>query len=523
MTKKWLISWVGDADIAASKTDLPNGPLGPIATALLDPAISKFDKLHFLTNYEGRIGQKYTFADVQDYCSWLEQKCNYPENRVDLFAVTLSSPIAYDEIYTAVSNELHTAGLPSDEIDLTIHLSPGTPAMTTIWVALSRTLFPAKLIQTSDRQSGVLPVNFQFDLTNAFLPEFLQRDSQRIEELQRRIVDQQDPAFQKILHASEKVTQQIELARRYAAYPNMPVLILGETGTGKELFAKAVHESSTRSDKPFVVVNCGAIPRELANSELFGHKKDSFTGALKERKGHFEVANGGTLFLDEIGELPLDSQVRLLRVLQEGEVTPVGATIPTKVDVRIVAATHRDLEKDVADGKFRQDLFFRLAGGILRLPPLREREGDLDLLVDQLMTAHNEDAKQRPGAQQKRLSPEARVAIASHSWPGNIRELQSTILRAAVWAQSELITERDMQAAILRLGTSPNQVLDRSFTAGFSLQDVLDDVSRHYIERALKAGQGRKSKAAKYLGFDNYQTLDNWTKRLGISNEYSTE
>lgn len=515
MTKKWLISWVGDTDLRASKGKLAAGQLGPIASALADQNLGKFDKIHLLTNYD--------FDESKKFCEWLEQQSGYSSSQVDLFHVELSSPIDYDEIYAAVCKELTKARLPSEDIELTIHLSPGTPAMTTVWVALSKTRFPAKLIQTSPKQTGALPVNFQFDLTNAFLPEFLQRDSQRIEGLQKRIVDQQDPAFQKILHVSEKVTQQIELARRYAAYPKTPVLILGETGTGKELFAKAVHDSSIRYSKPFIVVNCGAIPRELANSELFGHKKNSFTGASADRKGHFEVADGGTLFLDEIGELPLDSQVRLLRVLQEGEVTPIGATMPIKVDVRIVAATHRDLEKDVAEDKFRQDLFFRLAGGILRLPPLRDREGDLDLLVDQLMSAHNDDAKSRIGAQQKKLSPEARNVIATHAWPGNIRELQSTLLRAAVWAQTELITERDMQAAILKLGTSEGRVLDRSFTPGFSLQDVLDGVSRHYIERAFKAGQGRKSKAAKYLGFDNYQTLDNWTKRLSMFDEDSTE
>ena len=516
MTKKWLISWVGGTDLKASQGKLPGGLLGPIASALMDKNLGKFDKVHLLTNYD--------YEESKVYCEWLETQCGYTDSQVDLYPVELSSPIEYDEIYAAVCKELTAARLPSVDIDLTIHLSPGTPAMVTVWVALSRTRFPAKLIQTSSKQFGTLPVNFHFDLTNAFLPEFLQREGQRIAELHRRIVDQQDPAFRKILYRSEKVREQVELARRYAAYPKTPVLIFGETGTGKELFARAVHDSSPRAKGPYKAINCGAIVRELANSELFGHKKGAFTGANVERKGLFELADGGTVFLDEIGELPLDSQVRLLRTLSnEGEITPVGSTDPIKVDVRIVAATHRDLEKEVAEGRFRQDLFFRLAGGILRLPPLRERDGDLALLVDQLMTAHNDDAKLRPGAQQKKLSPEARNVITTHTWPGNIRELQSTLLRAAVWAQTELITASDMQAAILKLGNSASEVLDRSFTQGFVLQDVLDEVSRHYIHRAFKAGQGRKSKAAKYLGFDSYQTLDNWRERLGMFNEDSAD
>lgn len=515
MTKKWLISWVGGTDLLAGKGELKDGQLGPLASALIDKTAGEFDRVYLLTNYN--------FAETQAYCRWMEQTCGYADSKVDLYEVELSSPIAYDEIYAGVCKELKAAHLPSDDIELTFHLSPGTPAMATVWIALSRTRFPAKLIQTSPKQTGGLPVNFQFDLTNAFLPEFFQRDEERVEHLQRRIADQKDPAFKDVLHASERVSQQIDLARRYAIYPNTPVLIFGETGTGKELFARAVHDSSPRADKTFVVVNCGAIPRELANAELFGYKKGAFTGASENRKGYFEVADGGTLFLDEIGELPLDSQVRLLRVLQEREVTPVGSTTPIKVDVRIVAATHRLLERDVADGKFREDLFFRLAGGILRLPPLREREGDLDMLVDHFMNIHNEDAVKRTGTQQKKLSPEARNVIAGHTWPGNIRELQSTLLRAAVWSQSELITERDMQAAILKLGNSENQVLERPVTQGFSLQEVLDEVSRHYIEKAFRVGKGRKSKAAKLLGFDNYQTLDNWTKKLGLSFDDAVE
>jgi transcriptional regulator with PAS, ATPase and Fis domain len=176
----------------------------------------------------------------------------------------------------------------------------------------------------------------------------------------------------------------IALARR-VAIRSIPVLIEGESGTGKELMARAIHQASPRAAKPFITVNCGAIPPELVESEFFGHRRGSFTGAVSDRKGHFERADGGTLFLDEIGELPKAIQVKLLRTLQEGEVTPVGSSEARKVDVRVVAATNRTLISEVAEGNFREDLFYRLAVAIIKLPPLRERAGDLSLLIDALL------------------------------------------------------------------------------------------------------------------------------------------
>lgn len=508
MKQKWLISWVGEADLRASEGSLPNGGTGPIAGALLDVSAPKFDKIHLLTNYD--------FDRTVKFCAWLEQRCSYPSSKVHPYHVELNSPIDYDEVYAATTKELHAAGLPSEDRELTFHLSPGTPTMAVIWVTLARTQFPAQLIQTA-RDRGVLPVTFHFDLANAFLPGFLQSRDDRNERLAKRIIDAPDPAFGRILYRSEKVGHEIDLARRYAAFPSLPILILGETGTGKEWFARAVHDSSARKAKKFEAVNCGAIPKELANSQLFGHTKGSFTGATANHKGVFEIANGGTLFLDEVGELPLDAQVRLLRVLQEGEVMPVGATNVVKVDVRIVAATHRNLEKEVSEGTFREDLFYRLAGGILRLPPLRERDGDLDLLVDKFLDDLNERAQNAPDIQRKTISPEARIAIAGHSWPGNIRELQSTLLRASVQAHGDTITAGDIDKAILKRSASETQILDRPFASDFSLQDVLDEVSRHYIRKAFQLSRGRKKRAAQYLGIKHFQTLDNRVESLGMN------
>ena len=303
-----------------------------------------------------------------------------------------------------------------------------------------------------------------------------------------------------------------------AAY-DVPVLILGETGTGKELFAEAIHASSQRAGKPYIAVNCGAIARDLASSELFGHKKGAFTGADKDRKGHFEEAQGGTLFLDEIGDLPLDSQVRLLRALQSKEVMPVGSSKPISVDVRIVAATHRDLMADVAAGRFREDLFHRLAVGILRLPPLRDRQGDVELLVDHFLNQINLEGHGKLEGRSKSLSDDARYLLVSHPWPGNVRELYHTLMRAVIWSSGAVVSGDDIRAALLPAPQANASRFEQPIAQGVDLERLLDDVKRHYIGLALQSSHGNKTAAAKLLGLASHQTLGNWMKRLGIKSD----
>lgn len=501
-SESWLVAWIGKTDHDAAEGRLGKD-LGPIATALTGE--TRYKRIYLLTNYE--------FARSRRFCSWLEKTAGYSSKQVDLYQVDLESPIDYAAIYTAVSANLKGAGLPRDDVDLTFHLSPGTPAMAAIWIILSKTRFPAQLIQTS-RERGLEPVDFFFDLASDFLPEFLQRSGERIARLAEG-PKEVAPEFSKIIHRSAVVRQQIDLARRIAVL-DVPVLVLGETGTGKELFAEAIHAASPRSGDVLVPVNCGAIAPELASSELFGHKRGAFTGAVSERKGHFQEANGGTLFLDEVGDLPLDTQVRLLRVLQTGEVTPLGATKPVKVNVRVVAATHRDLAADVAAGRFREDLFHRLAVGILRLPPLRERDHDVAILIDHFLAKINADARGRPEAQEKKLSESAKKVLLSYAWPGNIRELYHTLVRAAIWSQSRTISADDARAALLQIQPQGDSVLGRPLTQGFDLKGLLDKVARDYIARALKQSGDRKTVAAELLGFPNYQTFGNWMKRLGV-------
>lgn len=496
------MAWIGKTDHEAAEGKLGQ-ELGPIATALKGER--RYDRVYLLTNYD--------FARSKHYCAWLEAVAGYEPSQVDLYEVDLESPIDFAAIYREVSTNLKAAGLPRDDVELTFHLSPGTPAMAAIWIILSRTRFPATLIQTS-RERGLESVDFFFDLASDFLPEFLQRSGDRVTRLTDRTKDEA-PEFAKIIHSSAAVAKQIELARRIAVL-DVPVLILGETGTGKELFAEAVHAASMHADKPLVAVNCGAIPPEMANSELFGHKKGAFTGAIADRKGHFLEADGGTLFLDEVGDLPLDTQVRLLRVLQSGELTPLGASKPIKVDVRIIAATHRDLASDVAAGRFREDLFHRLAVGILRLPPLRDRDQDVQLLLDHFLAQINADGRGRPEAQEKNISPEAKKIMLAHPWPGNVRELYHTLVRASIWSRGPTISGEDAEAALLQIRRKEDAVLGRHLTQGFDLQALLDEVARDYVSRALKQSGHKKTAAAELLGFTSYQTLGNWMKRLGV-------
>jgi transcriptional regulator with PAS, ATPase and Fis domain len=502
--KKWLISWIGNADQLASED--ANVGLGPIATALLGGI--RYDRVCLLTNYAHERSAK--------FCTWLEEKSDYKSSAVDLQEIDLVSPIHYASIYAEVCKHLKNLGLPRDDVDLTFHLSPGTPAMAAIWIMLAKTRFPARLIQTSQK-AGLESVDFSFDLANDFLPEFLQRSGERIERLAQG-PKEVAPHFSKIIHRSEAVHRQIQLAQRIAVH-DVPVLIQGETGTGKELFAEAIQAASERADRPFISVNCGAIAQELANSELFGHVKGAFTGATGPRKGHFQEAHGGTLFLDEVGDLPLETQVRLLRVLQAKEVTPLGASKSIAVDVRIIAATHRDLAADVAAGRFREDLFHRLAVGILRLPPLRERSGDVDMLIDVFLDQINADSRGKPEVQEKKISENARKLLIAHAWPGNIRELYHSLLRASIWSTSAEIQADDIQSTLLQIQRKSENVLGRPITQGFDLQGLLDEISRHYIDRALGQSGHRKSSTAKLLGFANHQTLANWMRRLGLETE----
>lgn len=268
------------------------------------------------------------------------------------------------------------------------------------------------------------------------------------------------------------------------------VLIQGETGTGKELVARAIHHNSRRSKKPFVAINCGAIPRDLVESELFGYTKGAFTGAGANKEGRIESTNGGTLFLDEVGELPLDAQVKLLRVLQEGEVAKLGATEPVKVDVRVIAATHRDLSAMVEDGTFREDLYYRLAVVPLSIPPLRERREDLPELIDVLFTR----ACKRHGMEDLRLSPAVQQRLIAYPWPGNVRQLENMLERLVVLSTSNVISTDDLPPELMAPPRST------PFWPELPEQGIsLEALERDLIRRALEKFHGNQTQAARFL------------------------
>jgi two-component system response regulator PilR (NtrC family) len=292
--------------------------------------------------------------------------------------------------------------------------------------------------------------------------------------------------------------------------PSMaPVLIHGESGTGKELVANAIHGCSHRSDGPFVPVNCGAIPSELMESEFFGHKKGSFTGAIEDKQGLFQAANGGTLFLDEVADLPLPMQVKLLRAIQEKAVRAVGGQQEVVVDVRILCATHKDLAAEVAAGRFRQDLYYRLNVIELRVPPLRERREDIAQLAD-VMLARLADGT---GLAAAKLHPDALEKLKNYRFPGNVRELENMLERAYTLCEDDQITPSDLRLAD---ASSPgNEGGETSLAQIDNLEDYLEDIERKLIMQALEETRWNRTAAAQRLGL-TFRSMRYRLKKLGI-------
>ncbi|MCX6544780.1 MAG: sigma-54 dependent transcriptional regulator [Acidobacteria bacterium] len=289
----------------------------------------------------------------------------------------------------------------------------------------------------------------------------------------------------------------------HAANAAAPVLIVGESGTGKELVAKAIHVNGRRAGRPFVAVNCGAITETLLESELFGHMRGSFTGAVADAKGLLEQAHGGTVFFDEVGETSAALQVKLLRALEEGEIRPVGATRVVKIDVRVVAATNVDLEQAVAAGRFRQDLYYRLSVVVIRIPPLRDRRGDIPLLVDEFLRTSCARA-----GRERRLSAGALEMCVNYSWPGNVRELENTIERLVLFSPGTVVDVEDLPSTLG--GRSPG-VEQRIFAD----LPTLDEIERRYLVHVLDSVKGNRTRAAEVMGIDR-RTLYRMAERFGI-------
>ena len=486
-----LASWIGHADLRAVNENATAG-VGPVAQALDS---GRFDTAFLLTDHD---------AEGVPYLRWLKERSDGVE--IHLLRERLTGPTEFGEIYTAAVRACEQAIAVAQGDALTFHLSPGTPAMAAVWIILGKTRFPAAMIESSLKH-GVKTVSVPFDIAADFLPDLLRQPDRELERLSAGLPPEA-PEFDAIIHRSPAMRRVILRARRVRSVP-----VLRRASRP----ARAIHRASPRRERPFVAVNCGALPPELVESELFGHEKGAFTGADRTRPGYFAAANGGTLFLDEIGELPAPTQVKLLRVLQEGAVVRVGATTPRKVDVRVIAATNRTLTEEVTENRFREDLFYRLAVAVLKLPPLRERAGDLGLLADRLMEQINAESATEPGYQGKQLSASARNIMLRHFWPGNVRELANTLRRAAIWAGGSVITADELQDALLApVRDHSLEVLNRTLGDGFSLPDLLAEVARHYLARAMEEASNNKTRAAELVGLSSYQTFTNWLAKYAM-------
>ncbi len=350
-----------------------------------------------------------------------------------------------------------------------------------------------------EKQDG--PERLKVSIENVLRMHSLEEEVDRL----KRVTSGQ-ARFSDITGASEEIRQAKMVAER-AAKSNITVLIKGESGVGKELFARAIHGESKRSGKPFIPVNCGAIPENLVESVLFGHEKGAFTGALEKTIGKFREADGGTLFLDEVGELSLDVQVKLLRAIQEGEVEPVGSGKPVSIDVRLISATHRDLEEAVAEGNFREDLYYRLNVFPMTVPSLRERVEDIEALAEYFIDHIAAEENRKISG----ISQEAKKLLRSYSWPGNVRQLRNAVYRAVVLCDSEILGTDDFThiiAAVDSYANSHRQPVHVRQPGGDYVIEMMDDrefrplseIEQEAISSALKFYEWKISTVARHLG-----------------------
>jgi two-component system response regulator PilR (NtrC family) len=335
---------------------------------------------------------------------------------------------------------------------------------------------------------------FQIDEVQLIIRNALERRRLSTENilLKREMANQS--SFSQIVGQSEAMQKVFEMVKKVADTKSN-ILICGESGTGKELVARAIHYNSARSQMPFVTVNCSALPEPLLESELFGHMKGSFTGAIANKAGLFEVADGGTIFLDEVGETTPATQVKLLRVIQEREFRRVGGTKDVKVDIRIIAATNKELEKAVAEGSFREDLYYRLDVIPIRLPPLRMRSGDIPLLANHFL----EQFAKASGKPSPTLTPDALHLLLAHEWRGNVRELENLIERAVAFASTPQITGDDIQGWLQRPMTSTQSYPTDLPTDGLDLEGLINSIEKDLLLKALERAKWVKKKAARLL------------------------
>lgn len=506
-----LISWIGDNDLAAMATG-DDHDRGAIADFL---AAERCDHAVLLHNRGSTAAR---------YCGWVSDHFRI---ETELIEVRLTRPHDFDAVYDgardSVLAKLHGSSRV-DTDDLLYLLSSGTKAMSSALLLIACSDLPGAVYfnwkgdETTKPADRIVRVRWpdRFSLKLFAMRRQTQLDDQPLRDHRGREI------------SSDRRMKEVYRSARRVGATSYPVLILGETGTGKEILADYIVESSARSRSPRVNVNCGAISSELIDSELFGHRKGSFTGATADKPGKIRQADGGTIFLDEIGELPPDAQVRLLRFLQEGEIMPVGSALPVRVDVRLVAATHRDLRGMVRSGEFRADLYFRLARYPLSLPPLRERGGDLRRIGQEILRT---DTEARGTA--THLDESAWRALEDYRWPGNVRELQNILIRCAIDAEQTPHGRIVSAQAVRRVldeqglgsagGSSPLRAAGENFSMGAALvesvrlqgiplRDALERAEAEAMVEAVRM-EGKQTAAAELLGC-SAQSFSNTKRKL---------
>jgi len=500
---KCLLAWIGRQDLEGAAVEPPTGPI--------------VDFLRVYSDVQTVLLSDWSETERTTYAKRLEGIAHAP---MDVRPVKLADPTDYLGVYRYADGVLSELAKRFHLDEIAVHTSPGTSTMAAVWVLLAKTKYEGVKLFKSwiDKKSGAsrtAELQIPFSLSLEILPELAARRAELLEADSQPELPSTN-AFDAIVRRSTTMQRLIRDAHKAALFPN-PILILGESGTGKELLARAIHAASPRATGPWNAMNCAAIPRELLDSELFGHVRGAFTGAVGERQGRFEACNGGTLFLDEIGDVPPETQVRLLRVLQESEIQRVGESKTRKVDVRIIAATNRDLVAEMQKGLFRDDLFYRLAVLVFRILPLRERREDILPLADHFLSRLNERARDIPTAERKTLSPSARTFAEEYRWPGNVRELENTMARAFALVPGDSLKGDDLRAHVIPTSHPPTQQGELAIMKNFNLNKELEAIERGLIEQAMREAGGVKERAAKLLGLASRQALSHRIRKLGLS------
>lgn len=460
---------------------------------LLEQEESRYDAIWILSIPAGEAPSRALVEQASGLCG-----------DVALRVLDVEDPSEYKQLFRALGGlvaEVERA-FPAEAWEIDVLLSAGTPQSQTLWVILVKAeLLRARMLQ-------VIPAAFVPSTHPRAVREVVldMEGFPEIRALRSEVTRLRAEARARtgaLVGRSEPMRVLAAKIARVAA-TDVPVLVLGETGSGKELVARAIHESSPRARGPFVAENCSVFAEGVLASELFGHEAGAFTGASGKRRGVFEQASSGTLLLDEVGELPLRVQAALLRVLQEGVLRRVGGEAKVRVDVRIIAATHRDLAKMVRDGAFREDLYYRLRGATLEVPPLRSRSGDLELLVESFLR----EVRTRRRGEGPTLTRDAMRALASYPWPGNVRELRAEVLRWGVFCD-EVVDMIDLSPEIRAwsgggegVASGPSSQAGPSASPGASLEDVVRSAERAAIAQALEASSGNLSRASRLLRID---------------------